>query len=107
MAKTKTICCRITQNQYDSLMKLSEKTGNDKSECVRRILDANFAKIEPAFEDKEIYLQRKKLINEINHIGNNINQIVHNANMEFYTDYDKNKLYALMNKLNDIVSERL
>ena len=107
MAKTKTLCCRLTQEQYDSLIKLSKKTGNDKSECVRKILDASFKKLDPAFENKEVYLQRKKVINEINHIGNNINQIVHNANMEFYTDYDKNKLFALMNKLNDIVYEKL
>lgn len=107
MEKTKTLCCRITQQQHDCIMALVDKSGNDKSECVRQILDANFKKIIPVFEDKNVYIQRKELINEINHIGNNINQIVHNANMEFYSDYEKRKLFALMKQLNDTVAEKL
>ena len=36
----------------------------------------------------------KELINEINRIGNNINQIVHGNHMDFYTEADKEQLSA-------------
>ena len=42
----------------------------------------------------------KELINEINRIGNNINQIVHGNHMDFYTEADKEQLSAYMRRLN-------
>lgn len=107
MSKIKTICCRVTQAQYDSLMKLSKKSGNKSSECVRRILDSYFEKNYAALENKEIYIQRKELKNEINHIGNNINQIAHNTNMGIYSEYEKRKLFAMMNELKKLLEEKL
>ncbi|SEW00794.1 plasmid mobilization relaxosome protein MobC [[Clostridium] fimetarium] len=47
----------------------------------------------------------KDLINEINHIGINVNQIVHSHNMELYMKEDKEKLFAYMRKLNVTVQE--
>ena len=47
----------------------------------------------------EIRKMLNALINEINHIGVNINQIVHNNNSEFYARVDKENLKAYMNKI--------
>lgn len=107
MGKDKTICCRITQEQYDLLEKISEKSGNKNSECIRRILDDYFKKDAARLESKEIYIQRKELKNEINYIGNNINQIAHNCNMGIYTDYEKKKLFAMMKQVYELLDDRL
>ena len=54
-----------------------------------------------------------ELINEVNHIGTNINQIVHNNNSGLYSETDKEQLVAYMRKLNvevnkvyEVISER-
>lgn len=56
----------------------------------------------------------RELINEVNHIGTNINQIVHNNNSGLYSDTDKEQLVAYMRKLNvevnkvyEVISERM
>lgn len=48
----------------------------------------------------EIRILLKELINEVNHIGTNINQIVHNNNSSLYSETDKEQLVAYMRKLN-------
>ena len=53
----------------------------------------------------EIRKLLKDLINEVNHIGNNINQIVHNNNSALYMKADKERLVAYMKKLNVAVKE--
>lgn len=47
----------------------------------------------------------KELINEVNHIGININQIVKNYNSSFYKQDDKDRLYSYMRRLNILVQE--
>lgn len=53
----------------------------------------------------EIRRLLKDLINEVNHVGNNINQIVRNNNSGLYTKADKERLIAYMKKLNVAVNE--
>ena len=53
----------------------------------------------------EIRILLKQLINEVNRIGNNINQVVHNNNSELYRREDKEHLIAYMKKLNLTVKE--
>lgn len=48
----------------------------------------------------EIRILLRELINEVNHIGININQIVHNYNSGIYSEDDKERLVAYMRKLN-------
>lgn len=48
----------------------------------------------------EIKFLLRELINEVNHIGTNINQIVHNNNSGIYSENDKERLVAYMRKLN-------
>jgi len=53
----------------------------------------------------EIRKLLKDLINEVNHIGTNIYQIVHNNNSALYMKADKERLVAYMKKLNVAVKE--
>lgn len=53
----------------------------------------------------EIRALLKQLINETNHIGVNINQIVYNNNSRLYLQSDKERLIAYMRKLNQTVDE--
>lgn len=53
----------------------------------------------------EIRKLLRDLINEINHIGVNINQIVFHHNASFYSKQDKEHLIAYMKKLNVSVNE--
>ena len=53
----------------------------------------------------EIRQELKQLINEINHIGVNINPIVHHHNYELYSKEDRQQLIAYMKKLNNTVKE--
>jgi len=53
----------------------------------------------------EIRVLLKQLINEVNRIGNNINQVVHNNNSELYRREDKEQLIAYMKKLNLALKE--
>ena len=48
----------------------------------------------------EMRILLRELINEVNHIGTNINQIVHNNNSVLYSETDKEQLVAYMRKLN-------
>jgi hypothetical protein len=45
------------------------------------------------------------LINEVNRIGVNINEIVHNNNSFLYSEADKTRLMAYMQKLNEVVNK--
>jgi len=47
----------------------------------------------------EIRMLLKNLINEVNHIGVNINQIVKNHNSNFYNESEKERLVAYLRKL--------
>ena len=52
----------------------------------------------------EIRVLLRELINEVNHIGTNINQIVHNHNSGIYSEADKERLVVYMRKLNTEVN---
>ena len=53
----------------------------------------------------EIRILLKELINEVNAIGNNINQITRNYNSKLYRTEDRELLSAYMKKLNLTVRE--
>ena len=53
----------------------------------------------------EIRILLKELINEVNAIGNNINQITRNYNSKLYRTEDRELLSAYMKKLNMTVRE--
>ena len=53
----------------------------------------------------EIRILLKELINEVNAVGNNINQITRNYNSKLYRKEDRELLCAYMKKLNLTVRE--
>lgn len=53
----------------------------------------------------ELRKQLKTLIGEVNHVGNNINQIVKNNNSKLYYESDKRRLFACMQKMNLTLQE--
>jgi hypothetical protein len=53
----------------------------------------------------EIRTLLKDLINEVNHIGVNVNQIVFHHNASLYSQGDKELLLAYMKKMNGVVGE--
>ena len=53
----------------------------------------------------EIRILLKELINEVNAVGNNINQITRNYNSKLYCTEDRELLCAYMKKLNLTVRE--
>lgn len=53
----------------------------------------------------EIRILLKELINEVNAVGNNINQITRNYNSKLYRTEDRELLCAYMKKLNMTVRE--
>ncbi len=48
----------------------------------------------------EIRILIKDLINEVNHVGVNINQVVRSINSGIYSENDKQQLVAYMRRLN-------
>lgn len=86
---------RITPEQLQHLEKQSE--GNH-SMYIRKLIDEDMGRNHRVYT-KEEFLVKKQLVYEINRIGNNINQIVKNVNMNFYSEYEKKKLFAMMKKI--------
>lgn len=93
---------RITEKQQKHLSNRCGEYGITEAEFLRRLLNADMGR-EGNWETKEEMLLRKQLIYEVNRIGSNINQIVKNANMHYYTEYEKKKLFAMMAKLIDLM----
>ena len=85
---------RLSETEYEHIMRDAEKKGMNFSEYMRHL-----TKNEPK-EFPEIRMLFKDLINEVNHIGININQITRNNNSEFYSDRDKRRLFEYMKCLN-------
>ena len=93
---------RITAEQQKHLEMQCEKYGINSSEYLRRLIETDRGNKEQ-YSSQEDFLDRKQLIYEINRIGNNINQIVKNVNMHYYTEYEKKKLFALMKKVIELL----
>lgn len=87
---------RITEEEEALFRKQCERYGMTDSAYFRHLL-AGICGVEgKEIRTKEEYLAIKELVNEINRIGTNINQIVKNANMHFYSESEKRKLFAMM-----------
>ena len=84
---------RFTESEARTLRKHAKKYGMTDSDYMRFILSQK-----PA-DYQEIRLMLSGLINEINHIGNNINQIARKNNAGFYSHDDMESLRCYMRKL--------
>ena len=88
---------RLTLSEKRTLIANAKKSGLSLSEYIRKVSLAPTNYI----PSPETRINVKQLINEVNHIGVNINQIAKNTNSGFYTEYEKKKLFALIKELND------
>lgn len=95
---------RITQSQWEYTKSRCEMYGINYSEYIRRLIDADMGRKVPV-QSQEEFLAKKQLAYEINRIGNNINQIVKNVNMHYYTDHEKKKLFAMMCKIVELCAD--
>ena len=106
--KTAKMSLRLTEAERLHVNSRCGKYGIKNSEYVRRLIEQDMGRMQIAQMDtQETYLQRKDLIYEINRIGNNINQIAKNVNSNLYLDYEKKKLFAMMDKLVNLLEENL
>ena len=89
----------MTEKEAEKLRLDAEQRGLKESEYIRLLLS------QKPNDYPEIRILIRELINEVNAIGNNINQITRNHNSELYREEDRQLLSAYMKKLNLLVKE--
>jgi hypothetical protein len=90
---------RLTEEQNEELQQKVSDLGMTESEFIRLLITQR------PKDYPEIRQMLNGLINEVNRIGVNINEIVHNNNSVLYSDSDKTRLMAYMQKLNEMVDK--
>ena len=90
---------RLMPNEAKVLHEKSSTMGMNEAAYMRFLISQN------PKDYPEIRKLLKDLINEVNHIGVNINQIVFNHNSGLYKASDKEHLLAYMKKLNNAVDQ--
>ena len=91
----------MTKKEAEFLKKSAEQNGMKESEYIRLLLS------QKPNDYPEIRILLRELINEINAIGNNINQITRNHNSKLYRKEDRELLSAYMKKLNLLLREMI
>ena len=96
MAKTRTMRkeIRLSEAEIKRIESDAKMKGMNFSQYIR-YLTRNKPKEHP-----DVIKVFKELINEVNHIGININQIARNCNSGNYTYEDKRRLLAYMKSIN-------
>lgn len=90
---------RLTPAESRLLSEKAKDSNMNEAEYLRLLIS------QKPNDYPEIRQELKKLINEVNHVGVNINQIVHHHNYELYSREDREQLIAYMKKLNNTVKE--
>jgi hypothetical protein len=90
---------RLTEEQNADLQAKVAELGMTESEFIRLLITQR------PKDYPEIRQMLNSLISEINSIGVNINEIVHNNNSVLYSDADKARLLAYMQRLNEMVGK--
>lgn len=97
--KNENFIFRIDEDEKNMLETKARLANVSRAELLRKFIrDENIM-----IYDKEAVQAIKNLVNEVNSIGVNINQIVHNVNMGKYSDYEKKKLFAM----NQVIIEKI
>lgn len=90
---------RLTEEQNAELQAKVAELGMTESEFIRLLITQR------PKDYPEIRQLLNRLISEVNRIGVNINEIVHNNNSVLYSDDDKVRLLAYMQRLNEMVDK--
>lgn len=99
MSKDTILSVRISKQEKVKIRALAKARGMTESAYVRLMLS------QKPSDYPEIIQVLKDLINEVNHIGVNVNQIVKGNNSGFYNQGDKDRLYSYMRRLNISVND--
>lgn len=99
MSKDTILSVRISKQEKAKIRALAKARGMTESAYVRFMLS------QKPSDYPEIIQVLKDLINEVNHIGVNVNQIVKGNNSGFYNQDDKDRLYSYMRRLNISVND--
>ena len=89
---------RLSPREASMLAVKAQQANMTESEYLRLMIS------QKPNDYPEIRILLRELINEVNHIGRNINQIVRNHNSGMYSEDDKERLVAYMRKLNTEVN---
>lgn len=90
---------RLSESEVQLLKEKASANGITESEYIRLMIS------QKPNDYPEIRKLLKETINEINHIGININQIVKNNNSTFYQKEDKIKLTAYMQRVDETLQK--
>ncbi len=90
---------RLMPMEAEELSKKAKEAGLCEADYMRLLIT------QKPHDYPEIRILLKELINEVNAIGNNINQITRNYNSKLYRIEDRELLTAYMKKLNLLVKE--
>lgn len=90
---------RLTPAESRLLSEKAKASNMNEAEYLRLLIS------QKPNDYPEIRQELKRLNNEVNHIGVNINQIVHHHNYELYSKEDRQQLIAYMKKLNNTLKE--
>lgn len=90
---------RLTPEEAEQLKEKAREAGMKEAEYLRFLLGHK------PNDYPEIRQLLNSLINEVNHIGINVNQIVKRYNSGLYNQSDKQLLTAYMKKLNVAVEQ--
>ena len=85
---------RLSPREASMLADKAQQVNMTESEYLRLMIS------QKPNDYQEIRILLRELINEANHIGTNINRIVHNHNAGLYSEDDKERMIAYMRKLN-------
>ena len=95
--KQKRICCRVSDEVWEKLQKLKKDSGLTMTAIISKLIMGY--DIKPLNTDELL-----RIYKELNHIGNNINQIALIANCERHVSSAKiNEAAELMDKVWDCV----
>lgn len=97
--KTMNKLFRLSEQEASLLKEKATAAGMTESEYIRFMIR------QKPNDYPEIRKLLRDTINEINHIGTNINQIVKNHNSSFYKKEDKVKLKAYMQRVDETLQK--
>ena len=86
---------RLTRVEAEELSRRAAEAGMSESDYLRLCLSSS------PNDFPEIRKMIREMINEINHVGTNINQIARNNNAGIYIPEDKIRLIAYMKRLSN------